>query len=922
MSKSRPNRIWAFVTAVALALSGLVGLSVTVQQQAPAKALSGSSFDPGLIIGDSVFYDFGATDAQSLQAFMDQQVPNCKSTLPRNPNPGDFTCLRYYRTDIPAMAADPSRCDAIAATPNQTVAQMLVIIGRACNINPRVLLVTLQKEQGLVTSTNPYWPDSSGGPSTTKPQDYRYQIAMGFNCPDSAPCSTFGFFYQVYKAASQFHWYGNPAGSFTYLKVGKDVSVAYQANKASCGRRTFTLKSQATAALYYYTPYTPNQAALSNLYGSGDSCSAYGNRNFWRYYWDWFGSPVGGGFLLQSSSSAVYLITPDPASGNYVKHRVGDPALVKAYAPLGPIGQISQDYLDSFATSSDMNRLVKSATGGYYFVDGGRKYVVSSCDQATNYGLNCATAVQLSANQLNALPSSGTVSALVPDAAGQSAGATYLITAGVKHEILDAASVAAAGINLPVISPVGITAFSYLPWGAPIAKDGELFTNRTTGTDSTIMDGKYYAIDAKTSADMDFKQWFTPTTGTLSAVSLATIDSGTTIQSIVQDTSGRRYLLTPAGRRAVVGDNALMLAPAQLPDSVLKKIPLLANDLIEPFLAKAAAGKSTYYVSAQTKRAVFNASAAVKLSALTSDPTVQVLPASALDLISSGSSIFAPGTALLDSYGHIFVTDDLTGYRQIANQLLATEFGFGKQLKVTKADLSDYSSLGTLSYRITCGTQQYLAVNGIWQPINDAYAAAYPGKPVQLADNTCAYLKKGTTALGRFVVSPLKLIYLMSAGKRRLVSQKQYEELRGTTPTAFKIDATLATILPLGVAMAASYKTPIANPDDLAPAPTATPTATPMATPLVTPKPTASTSASPKPTATPTATATPKPSSSATPTPNPTATPATATKTYTVVSGDTLTKIALKFGVTVTAIKTANSLTSDVIQLGQKLLIP
>jgi peptidoglycan endopeptidase LytE len=41
-----------------------------------------------------------------------------------------------------------------------------------------------------------------------------------------------------------------------------------------------------------------------------------------------------------------------------------------------------------------------------------------------------------------------------------------------------------------------------------------------------------------------------------------------------------------------------------------------------------------------------------------------------------------------------------------------------------------------------------------------------------------------------------------------------------------------------------------------------------------------------------------------------------------VVSGDTLTKIALKFGVTVTAIKTANSLTSDVIQLGQKLIIP
>jgi peptidoglycan endopeptidase LytE len=45
-------------------------------------------------------------------------------------------------------------------------------------------------------------------------------------------------------------------------------------------------------------------------------------------------------------------------------------------------------------------------------------------------------------------------------------------------------------------------------------------------------------------------------------------------------------------------------------------------------------------------------------------------------------------------------------------------------------------------------------------------------------------------------------------------------------------------------------------------------------------------------------------------------------KSYTVVSGDTLSKIAAKFGVTVTALKAANNLTSDIIKLGQKLLIP
>ncbi len=45
-------------------------------------------------------------------------------------------------------------------------------------------------------------------------------------------------------------------------------------------------------------------------------------------------------------------------------------------------------------------------------------------------------------------------------------------------------------------------------------------------------------------------------------------------------------------------------------------------------------------------------------------------------------------------------------------------------------------------------------------------------------------------------------------------------------------------------------------------------------------------------------------------------------KTYTVKSGDTLTKIAADFKTTVRAIRTANNLTTDRITVGQKLKIP
>jgi hypothetical protein len=263
------------VRKISLALASLliavvfVPVALTIGA-APAQAANGSDFKPGNIISDSNFFNGTAMTEAEVQSFITSQNSGCQS---------GYVCLPDYTQTTFTRSAD-AMCSAYTGGTNETAARIIAKVAQACNISPRVLLVTLQKEQSLVTSTAP----SAG----------RYGAAMGFACPDTAACDAqyFGFYNQVYKSAWQFKRYANPSGTsqfFTWYPVGQTSNVRYSPD-ANCGSSPVYIENQATAGLYYYTPYQPNPSALANLYGTGDGCAAYGNRNFWRLYTDWFGS--------------------------------------------------------------------------------------------------------------------------------------------------------------------------------------------------------------------------------------------------------------------------------------------------------------------------------------------------------------------------------------------------------------------------------------------------------------------------------------------------------------------------------------------------------------------------------------------------------------------------------------------------------
>lgn len=232
----------------------------------PAKA---DGFEAGNIVSDAVFYDSSSMTASQIDAFLQEKGSACVRG-------GDGTpCLKDYRETT--WTRTSTVCSGVyQGAFNESAGTIIAKVARACEVNPRVLLVTLQKEQSLITASG----------SQLYPR--RYQIAMGFGCPDSAPCDAqyYGFYNQVYSAAQQFQRYRINPVRYGYV-AGTSNRVGFHPDTARCGSSMVYITNQATAGLYNYTPYQPNAAILG---GTPDSCSSYGNYNFWRFFTQWFGS--------------------------------------------------------------------------------------------------------------------------------------------------------------------------------------------------------------------------------------------------------------------------------------------------------------------------------------------------------------------------------------------------------------------------------------------------------------------------------------------------------------------------------------------------------------------------------------------------------------------------------------------------------
>lgn len=313
----------------------------------PVSAVTASDWRAGRIIDDAIFENPNEMSVADIQNFLNNRIygGSCDTygqrTLSsafwapdyngdgRTTNAeyakyrgyGDnhrFTCLKdYYEVtktepgpNLPVNNYGQYNADGSPVIPagSKSAAQLIYDAAQKYRINPKALLVKLATE--------------SAGPLTSDdwPFPRQYNFAMGAHCPDSGPGGSpncdpnyAGFSIQMNEAADLLRWYLDSMTQkwWTYKRPGQVNSILWNVAETGCGAADVLIESKATAALYTYTPYQPNEAALRNMYGTGDGCSAYGNRNFWRVWNDWFGSTSLAGVNIESPLSIGTIATGD-----------------------------------------------------------------------------------------------------------------------------------------------------------------------------------------------------------------------------------------------------------------------------------------------------------------------------------------------------------------------------------------------------------------------------------------------------------------------------------------------------------------------------------------------------------------------------------------------------------------------------------
>lgn len=753
-------RLKAFV----LSATATTMLAIGFFYLAPIKsyAITGSDFQAGRIIDDAIFFNSNAMTPDQIQYFLDSKVPTCDrnhsgitgSSGTRYDPP--FTCLKEYIENPTTRENNIGRFNSDGSPYNvpggMSAAQIIWSAGQAHGINPQVLLVMLQKEQGLVTDT---WPTAGN-----------YKIALGFACPDTAPCDSqyYGFYNQVSSAAKQLKKYVTYPDSYNF-KAGVTRYIGYNPSSA-CGGSNVYLQNSATAALYNYTPYQPNPGALASLTdtnpGGTSDCGAYGNRNFWWFFNKWFGSTFGSLFRTVDSGTLYY------TNGKY-RFIVPSVDLINQYGlSLNDVRFVSQQELDAIPIApspftSTLGQVIKSNSdtdsdgGALYLVSDGRRHQFGSMEQFTAFGYK--------AQSINVLPID-IISRITPNTLGLSSfvkgsdNYIYKMEGGSRRVIFEFSKFAALNPSGKVTQLSNFTLAHYYFGTALI--DGNFVA---IGPDKTVRlytgATSYYTL---TSMDQ-YQCWGLANLRnyTIENNDLLPASNQGTIRCSAKTSSGKFYLAINGVRYELAG--GAHSQPPLLNDYFVNSLP---SGYLHPVVK--GEGPELAVLEGDLKRPIPSMSVFEALGY--SSNQISEMPNNSYYALPTGSRKYSIGSLILEPNKTVSVVTGSNSRSYISSEAQFGHYGFnwGAILPADSPDLWQFPNTQTLGQYIRNGNELFLVDSGYSYVIPTTLDTAVGVNRASLPAIDTGKVLSGTryAQMKKFVkAQDGPTIYLLDGGKKR-----------------------------------------------------------------------------------------------------------------------------------------------------------
>jgi hypothetical protein len=636
-------------------LVGLVVSSLSVLVTGPqVSAAPVTGFKAGNIMSDQVFTNYRSMSKNDIQRFLNAKGSGCSGSL----------CLKNYQQG------------------GRSAAQIIYDTSQTYRINPQVFIVLLQKEVGLVTDTDP--------------QSWQYRTATGYGCPDTAACDS-----QYYGFTNQLKWSGTMFRSilddsptwYAPYTVGNN-RVYYHPDLSRCGSSTVNIQNRTTAALYSYTPYQPNQASLDAGYGTGNSCSSYGNRNFYQYFKDWFGSTYVPLVFKTTESDQAYLL-----SGNkYV--RIPSPTMLYAYGfSKSDIGTVTPNMLGLFEDGGTLKNITRfGGSSAIYLIDRGKRLQFPSRAMYETYGYEMGDEIDLDAGLLSEIAAG---QLLTDTLRADSQTAIYLMENNNKRHISSHSAYTTMGD--PVYSSRARTILSqdYVntkPVGAPIVVAGSVVRDSTNGN-VYFWDGSgLQGIDNRTVNELGVAIDYTSST-----VEQLPASGRPTVNQLIKDTDNTLYVLNGRQKLAVSPSDLTNLGISAtsfvtVPAGFVSALSVPNTPFVALFRVN---GTDPIYTIKDGERFHLTSQTALTEQGFTVSQTLNFNSRTAALFPDSGKKILAQGQLFrIGQADAVYIVATSSSSLHVPSLSLIKAYGYSMDdvQSLSSSQVSNYADSGTLGY--------------------------------------------------------------------------------------------------------------------------------------------------------------------------------------------------------------------------------